>query len=448
VRSIRRQLIVALVGAVSLALLGVGFAIYRTAQEETGALFDYHLRQIALSLREASFSGSWMPPPEVDTENFDFVVQVWDASGVRLYYSNPHRELPGFVAGGYADVDTREGRWRVFAIRSRSQVIQVAQPLGVRNRMALEAALHVLLPLLLLLPLLGAVIWMIVTRGLAPLNRLARAVASRTPALLAPLPEHQAPDEVRPLVQSLNDLLQRLAEALAAQQAFIADAAHELRTPIAALQLQAQLAERAETDAEQQVALDDLKAGIRRAGRTVQQLLTLARQEPGLAAKPCEPVALADVAREVLAEQSPLARAKSIDLGLAAADEGAVVHGDPDALHVLMTNLVENALRYTPAGGRVDVSVRRDDGAPRLEVRDTGPGIPAEDLPRIFDRFYRGGHTTEPGTGLGLAIVKAIADRHAARVEVGNGEGGGLRVGVGFPLSESAAALLKPRDSR
>jgi two-component system OmpR family sensor kinase len=432
VSSIRRQLIVALVGAVTLALLGVGYAIYRAAQEETGALFDYHLRQIALSLREAAFNGTWTPPPEVDTEDFDFVIQVWDAAGVRLYYSNPHREMPGFVAGGYADVDTREGRWRVFAVRSRNQVIQVAQPLRVRNRMALEAALHVVLPLLLLLPVLGVVIWVLVSRGLAPLNRLARAVGRRTPAALAPLPEQQAPEEVRPLVQSLNDLLQRLAEALAAQQAFIADAAHELRTPIAALQLQAQLAERAGTEADRQAALADLKAGIQRAGRTVQQLLTLARQEPGLAGKPFAAVALADLAAEVVAEQSALARARNIDLGLAAADRAAAVHGDADGLRVLVTNLVENALRYTPAGGRVDVSVRQVDGRPRLEVRDTGPGIPASELPRVFDRFYRGSHTQEPGTGLGLAIVKAIADRHGARVNLRNAESGGLRVEVEF----------------
>jgi two-component system OmpR family sensor kinase len=445
VNSIRRHLIVALVGAVTLALLGVGYAIYRTAQDEAGELFDYHLRQIALSLRDPAFRGSWMPSPEADTEDFDFVIQVWDAAGVRLYYSNPHRDLPGFVAGGYADVDTREGPWRVFAIRSRSQVIQVAQPLRVRNRMALEAAVRVLLPLLLLLPVLGVVIWVLVSRGLAPLDRLARAVSRRTPTALNPLPEQQAPEEVRPLVQSLNDLLQRLAEALAAQKAFIADAAHELRTPIAALQLQAQLAERAENEADRQAAMADLNAGIRRAGRTVQQLLTLARQEPDPAAKPFEPVALVELARAVVAEHSPLAQAKAIDLGLTAGDEAATVNGDPDALRVLVANLVENAVRYTPPGGRVDVSVRRADGRPRLEVRDTGPGIPEADLPRVFDRFYRGEHTREPGTGLGLAIVKAIADRHGARVEVGNGEGGGLRVGVGFP---SAAGLLNLSDSR
>ncbi|SMF93569.1 two-component system, OmpR family, sensor kinase [Methylomagnum ishizawai] len=431
-KSIRRKLIATLLGVITSALLLGASAIYFTAREEAGALFDYHLRQIALSLRNPAFGAVWMPPVDADEEEFDFVIQVWDATGVRLYYSQPHVELPGFMAGGYATVETREGAWRVFAIRSRSQVIQVAQPMRVRNHMALEAALRVLLPLLLLLPVLSVAIWVLVSRGLEPLNRLARAVATRTPKALDPLPEAQAPQEARPLVRSLNDLLVRLGDALAAQQAFIADAAHELRTPIAALQLQAQLVERAETEEDRRAALDDLKAGVGRAGRAVQQLLTLARQDPDLAARPFEPVLLGELARQVVAEHLPLAEAKHIDLGVVATDDGLKVQGDPAALRVLVANLVENGLRYTPEGGRVDLSVWRAGGQPLLEVRDTGPGIPEADRARVFDRFYRGEATHEPGTGLGLSIVKTIADRHGARVGLENGAGGGLRVRVVF----------------
>lgn len=432
-RSIRRHLIVTLVGAVCIALLPVGFAIYRAAQAETGELFDYQLRQIALSLRDPAFRGVWMPPPDVDPEQFDFVIQVWDADGVRLYYSHPHRELPGFVAGGYADIDTREGRWRVFAIRSHGQIIQVAQPLRVRDRMALASAVRVLLPLLVLLPALGIAIWFLVSRGLAPLDRLARAVAARTPRTLDPLPETRAPVEIRPLVHSLNDLLLRLSEALAAQNAFIADAAHELRTPIAALQIQARLAERAATDEERRAALGELGDGVRRAGRLVDQLLTLARQEPDSAGKGFEPVALGELARRVTAEHVALANGKDIDLGLASVDETVNVQGDPAGLRVLVGNLVENAVRYTPPGGRVDLSISREHGRPVLEVVDTGPGIPAEEHARVFDRFYRGQHTHEPGTGLGLALVKAIADRHGAAIRLESGAAGGLQVRVEFP---------------
>jgi two-component system OmpR family sensor kinase len=202
--SIRRHLIIVLTGAVTLALLVVGLAIYQAELKGTDELFDYHLRQMALSLRESAFQGIWVPPVEADPEGLDLVMQVWDGEGVRVYYSHPHRELPGFVEGGYANVDTRDGTWRVFAIRSRRQVIQVAQPLSVREHMALAAAARVLSPFLLLLPSLGVVIWVLVTRGLAPLDRLARAVATRTPKSLEPLEEWQVPEEVLPLVQSLK----------------------------------------------------------------------------------------------------------------------------------------------------------------------------------------------------------------------------------------------------
>lgn len=434
-RSIRRDLLIALLGAISLVLLIGAFAIYRAALDEVDELFDYQLRQLAFSLRTQAFHNTFAPPAETDEEDLDFVIQVWDPDGVRLYYSHPHRALPGLVQSGYATINTPEGTWRVFSTRLRSEVIQVAQPLSVRNRMALETASHVLLPLLLLLPALSLLIWILVSRGLAPLHRLAQAVSTRTPKALNPLPEQKAPDEVLPLVHSLNDLLGRLAEALASQKAFIADAAHELRTPIAALQLQVQLVERARTREESAAAIEDLKAGVRRAGHAVQQLLTLARQDPDVSARPDVHVALDELAQRVVAEHAGLAGAKSIDLGLSALDETASVNGDPEALCVLLANLVENAVRYTPPGGRVDVSVQVTEGHPCLEVCDSGPGIPAQDRARVFDRFYRGTETHEPGTGLGLAIVKTIADRHGAKVRLDNADSVGLRVQVLFPVS-------------
>jgi two-component system OmpR family sensor kinase len=248
------------------------------------------------------------------------------------------------------------------------------------------------------------------------------------------LSEKKVPEEVLPLVRSLNDLLGRLAEALAAQKAFIADAAHELRTPIAAMQLQAQLVERAPSDADRQAALDDLQAGIHRAGHAVGQLLTLARQEPDMSSKPLVAVALAELARSIIADHIAVATDKSIDLGLTGADEQAVVLGDTEGLRILLSNLVENAVRYTPRGGRVDVSVRTEEGGNCVvEVTDTGPGIAVKDQARVFDRFYRGESTQEPGTGLGLAIVKTIADRHGASIELQNGNRGGLRALVVFP---------------
>ena len=431
-KSIRHQLLVALLGAISLALLLGAFVIYRSTLAEVDDLFDYQLRQLALSLRDQAYHNAFAPATEDVAEDFDFVIQVWSPEGVRVYYSHPHKTLPGLVQIGYNTITTPEGNWRVFAAQLNSLVIQVAQPLKVRNQMALRTAMHVLMPLGALLPVLTLLIWILVSRGLAPLDRLAKAVATRSPRALEPLSEQKAPEEVLPLVRSLNDLLARLAEALTAQRAFIADAAHELRTPIAAMQLQAQLVERAGSKEEALTSIADLKTGIQRASHAVSQLLTLARQDPDMAAKPYVSVSLAELARSVVGDQIALAGAKDIDLGIEEANEKAIVLGDTEGLRILLTNLVENAVRYTPMGGQVDVHVSCEDGGTVIEVSDTGPGIHLKDQARVFDRFYRGEATTEPGTGLGLAIVKTIADRHGAKIELSNAEPNGLRVRVVF----------------
>ncbi len=438
-KSIRRQLLVALLGTISLALLLGAFAIYKSTLAEVDDLFDYQLRQLALSLRDQAFHNAFAPATEDVAEDFDFVIQVWSPEGVRVYYSHPHKTLPGLVQIGYNTITTPEGNWRVFASQLNSLVIQVAQPLKVRNQMALRTAVHLLMPLGALLPVLTLMIWILVSRGLAPLDRLAKAVATRSPKVLEPLPEQKAPEEVLPLVRSLNDLLARLAEALAAQRAFIADAAHELRTPIAAMQLQAQLVERAGSKEEAHAAIEDLKAGIHRASHAVRQLLTLARQDPDMSAKPFASVSLVELTRSVIGDQIALAGAKDIDLGIEEADEKALVLGDTEGLRILLSNLVENAVRYTPSGGQVDVFIRRqEDSSAFIEVADTGPGIAIKDQARVFDRFYRGEGTTDPGTGLGLAIVKTVADRHGAKIELNNAEPHGLKVKVLFPKFDGA----------
>jgi len=242
---------------------------------------------------------------------------------------------------------------------------------------------------------------------------------------------------VQPLVHALNGLLERLGRALAAQRNFIADAAHQLRTPLTAVHLQAQLAERATTDEERHRALADLRSGLERATRLSEQLLTLAREEPGVAERPLVNVDLSALAREVIGELALLAQVKGIDLGLNA-NSTPPLKGDPDALRSLVSNLVDNALRYTPIGGRVDVNVGTSgDGGVGLTVSDNGPGISLADRDRVFDRFYRGqaalGRHNAQGSGLGLAIVKSVAERHGAEVVLGDGlDGTGLSVSVRF----------------
>jgi signal transduction histidine kinase len=252
---------------------------------------------------------------------------------------------------------------------------------------------------------------------------------------LQPLPESDLPEEVQPLVHALNDLLGRLGRAMATQRGFIADAAHELRTPLTAVQLQLELARWATTPEEREAAFEDLQRGVSRAIHLVGQLLTLAREDPDVSERPLQPTDLSEIARLAVAEQTPLAIARQVDVGVSEAAL-SVIQGDPEALRVMLSNLIDNAIRYSPAGGRVDVSVTQRDHRALLTVQDAGPGIPVADRGRVFDRFFRGGNDLDvPGSGLGLAIVKGIADRHRATIQMDAGPAGrGLSVSVFFPM--------------
>ena len=474
--SIRRELTLWVFTGLALGVLIAAIGTYLRARDEANALFDYQLKEMAASLTDAPFAPGPLPgvggAPGADA----LVVQIWDRNGVQLYLSQPRRDLPQNAQLGFTDVHTSGGDWRIFSTLAAGQVVQIAQPMSARRDLATSMALRTIVPLLAVLPFLALLIAYTIARGLKPLARVADAVASRSPASLEALPDHGLPAEVTPLVHALNGLLQRLQHGLDAQKSFIADAAHELRTPLTAVHLQAQLAERAGTEAERSAAMRELKSGLARATHLVEQLLTLARQEPGVAEPPLRDVDLTGLARSTIEDMAPLAAAKKVDLGLeieaAQPDGGSAVRaqaavcarGDPDALRTLLTNLVDNALRYTPPGGRVDVSVGREAGTARspwdgahaaplgsaepaaartgnrsfLSVSDSGLGIAAEERERVFDRFYRGraAAASDPvhGSGLGLAIVKSIAERHGAEVSLGPGlEGQGLSVRVSFP---------------
>lgn len=435
--SIRRKLLAWLLAAVLVAGLAAALGVYRQARAELDEVFDYHLRQMALSLRDGSFGLSSVDPGEIASE-FDFSIQIWSRDGVRLYFSQPNAVLPNRAYLGYANVETGDGSWRVFGIQDRGTTIQVAQPMRIRDRLAAGSALRTLLPFLLLLPVLGFAVWFTVGRELAPLEAVARAVRERNAGALEPLPDAQLPEEVGPLVKALNDLLARLGRALTVQRDFVADAAHELRTPLAALRLQMQLAERADGEIARAEAFAALRGGLERATRMVEQLLTLARQEPDAATPRREAVDLAALVRSVVADRSLIAEARGLDLGVAAA-EPLTVHGDPDGLRIALSNLVDNALRFTPRGGRIDVAVRGAGTRALLEVVDNGPGIPPQERERVFDRFYRraaGDGSDGSGSGLGLAIVREIARRHGARVTLDDApSGSGLAARLDIPLN-------------
>jgi two-component system OmpR family sensor kinase len=408
---------------------------YRTALAETDVIFDYQMQQMAMSLRPGLPVAPDLANPMAtnDDENFDFVIQVWTADGLRVFQSTARAELPQRAVLGFSNVQARGATYRIYSEVSGHQVIQVAQDLAARRDMAGALAWRTVSPMAVMVPILMLVVWWVVSASLAPVARVRQQVAARQADDLSALNAQDLPDEIYPLVHEMNLLFQRLSQAFDAQQNFVADAAHELRSPLAALKLQVQGLHRASDDATRELAIGRLNGGIERATRLVEQLLVLARQQSNsaLGGKPV-PIDLSVLARTVLSDVAGAAATRQIDLGLLQTDSSRVL-GQEEALRILLRNLLDNAIKYSPVGGTVNLGVSCADDHCSLTVEDSGPGIAEDDAQRVFDRFYRIAGTEGGGSGLGLAIVKTIADLHHATVQIGRSASlGGLRVSVTF----------------
>lgn len=440
-KSIRAHLVLWLVAALAASSAVVALLTYTYAHQELDRVFDDELRQIAeaVHLRE-----DWKDTGMVRVARPDFlyVVRAYDATG-RLFFETmvtPRPfDAPRSLEPGYTDVESLGELWRVYTHVAPEGIVQVAQPLAMREQLARELSLRMLLPVLLLIPVLGAVLAWVSRRGLAPLEHTSRRVQERDAGRLDPLPTADVPAELRPLVDALNALLARLAASMDAQQAFLADAAHELRSPVAALALQAQLAERAQNPETRSAAFADLKEGIARAGRMVEQLLNLERLQRGGRLEPAGPVDLARLAREVVGGFAARADALALDLGVEA-PATVLVSGAEAELRSLIANLVDNALRYAPRGSEVTVSVRSRGDAVELGVLDSGPGIPADHRARVFERFQRIPGDPTPGSGVGLHIVSKIVERHRGTIALEDAHPDaplpGLLVRVSLPAAQ------------
>ena len=439
--SLRRRLLWFVLVAILLAAVLQAVTAYRGALRQADAMFDDHLQQMARSLRGGIPLG--LPQAGVeDDPGYDLYVQIWGQDGTQIFRST-RSALPPRAVLGFSDVEAHGNRYRVYTLQTPLQTVQIAQDLSARTARARALALRAVLPFAWLTPLLMLAVWWIIKRSLAPIERTRRIVASRAANDFSPLADEGLPDEVRPLVDELNLLFGRVRSAFEVQKHFVADAAHELRSPLTALKLQAQALRRTDDDpALREAGITRLNLGLDRAIRGVEQLLLLAREEAGSgqAFSAAEPVDLQTVVNLAVADVLPQARLKNIDLGLAGAPSMQAmpaVNGQLDALRILLRNLLENAVKYTPPGGQVDVSLDVQQSQPVLTVEDSGPGIAPENRQRVFDRFFRASDTSqETGSGLGLAIVQAIADRHGAALALDRSARlGGLQVEVRFPAA-------------
>ncbi|HEX5356757.1 MAG TPA: ATP-binding protein [Aquabacterium sp.] len=437
--SLRHRLLGILLGAITLSTVIQAVTAYKSALAQADVIFDRHMQKMAMSLRSGVPLVNAKPNVESSTDraNEDFVVQMWNAKGVPIFQSAAHRTLRKPSTPGFSDVRTLDARiYRVYLLTTAHETIQVAQDMAARRDMASTLAWHAVGPGMLTAPFLMLVVGLVVSRSLAPIANVRSQMASRKADDLSPVMPVGLPEEVRPLIDDLNLLLERVRQAFEAQKSFVADAAHELRSPLTALKIQVQGLQRAADEDARKLAVKRLTSGIDRVAHLVDQLLVLARQEAcATAGVEMQGMDLAQTGLLALTDVLVLAQARQIDLGVHQANR-AMVTGDPDALRILVRNLLDNSIKYTPSGGTVDLDVRQTPSGTVLSVEDNGPGIPEADRDRVLDRFYRLQGSGAEGSGLGLAIVKAIADAHGAKVLIDKSERlGGLRVQVRFKVT-------------
>ncbi|MEY9330198.1 two-component system OmpR family sensor kinase [Pseudomonas protegens] len=418
--SVQLRLSIALSVAVLIVALLAGVFAYVSAFDEALEMQDNTLRQVAALFERQHMTLAYQPPGQVvadDNEESRVVVQYL-ADGARAAADSDAEiplPLPTTLADGLSTLTVGGEPFRVLVKTTSAGLrIAVAQETGARDRDARESAWRGLLPFLILFPVLLLVIADLVRKLFRPIEQLAAEIDLRDEQELHPIDERHLPTEVRPFVRAINRLLLRVTQSMTTQRRFVADAAHELRSPLTALSLQAERLASVEMPSLARERLQLLRRGIERGRKLIDQLLGLASAQSAINGR-VEPVSVHGVYRRVLEDLLPLAEDKAIDIGLEGGPDRQVLISQEDLL-TLVKNLVDNAIRYTPQGGRVDLLVAQVQDEILLQVSDSGPGIAVAERERVFDPFHRGLGSDEVGSGLGLAIVKAIADRHAGRV--------------------------------
>jgi len=435
--SLRRRLLVLLLGGVSVAWMVSMVLSYIDVSYEVEDLLDAQLVQATQTLLALSNKNEDNDVEELDEATRKYqrhlLFQIWNADGQLVLHSKNAPETPLTTSDGFTESAGTDGsHWRYFSQwdKAHRYQVQVSENHQVRDDLVSHIAKRLLLPALFGFPLIGFWVWLATRRGLTSLNSIAQQIARRDPQQLQAVEPATAPEEIRAMLEALNSLFHRVEAALEAERRFTADAAHELRTPLAALQTQLQVALRARDEGERNNSLAQLQSGLTRASHLVDQMLQLARLDPESGIPHPVAVDLSALAESVCAELGGAILDKNLDFELLA-EAGCIVTGQGEWLRVLLRNLVDNAIRYTPAEGVVRVVVARSERGCVLRVTDSGPGIPAEERASVLNRFHRLNPAEQPGSGLGLAIVTRIANLHGTTLCLGDGSDGvGLEASV------------------
>ena len=427
---LRRSLLWMTLLLTGFGLLGAGLA-YELGLREADRLLDEQLKEIAFYAAPGPFVR--LRPVRGHSPSHDVLVQIRDSAGTLLYSSDPTLQIPPQAGPGFAVVGDAEENWRSFTATEGDASIQVSQRASVRQELAQTGALEAALPILMTIPLGWIVVGLGLQKLLNSLSSLAGTIATRGVESRSPIGLDDVPAEFTSLVEAMNALIGRWQLSLEQQKQFLSDAAHELRTPLTALRLQIDLLQTGgHGTVELDAVLPELARGAGRASALVDQLLRVARYDADSTATDHQVFDVVGLVIARMADFVGLAESKDIDIGLVSAEPSRLKGGERD-IGLLVANLIENAVRYTPTHGVVDIGVRRDGGSLVIEVADTGAGIPDDLLERVFDRFFRAPGAGSEGTGLGLAICEAIVRRHGLSLTLHNRPEGGLMARVSGP---------------
>jgi len=443
--SIRRTLLASLLAGLLLCAIVITLVTYFNTAHEMHELLGDSMKRMATVIKEQVFvknnaqqDTTNLAPDELEESS---VIQIWDGKGKLLHSSPQEIELPLQPNEGFGTATIHGQKWKIYTVKADNDgFVQIAQPRRIVATMISENATRTLIPFAILFALLGIGAWLVVGKSLAPLSHLSKLIASREIDKLKPLSTSEVPNEVQPIVRALNELLKKLDQAMTLQRQFTADAAHELRTPLAAIKIQADLLSRAQFPAERSEAMKRLAEGIERSINLAAQLLNASRSAAAEMIPDFRTICLDEIIRSCIETYVPIARAKNIHLVLERCDE-CTIEGDEEGIRMLINNLIDNAIRYTPIKGRVRIGLFKHEDKVVLKVEDTGNGIPQDQRTKIFQRFYRIPGTPSLGAGLGLSIVKDIANNHNATVLVTDGSAkAGTMFRVIFPSHPSDIA--------
>ncbi len=454
--SIRKRLLFLLVGVIGSLWVIVTWRVYIETQHEVEELFDAQLAQSARVLfglikhevedqedetdekeQHLVLDFDTFQPAHRYEQKLAFLVRSIDGKLLFRSATAPLFSMPSEAITHYTNQALEGQLWRIFTLREGQFWVQTAERYDIRNELIHQVISSTLSILLISLPLIALFIWFSIGQSLKPLHQVASEISARRPEQLQQIDINEIPLEIRELINALNALFSRLHHAFENERRFTADAAHELRTPLAAIKTQAQVAQRAKDSQQRQQALQKMIMGLDRATHLVEQLLNLARIEATQTLPISSCIDLHELVNHVIIDLTPQALDKAIDLGLETMLDIGITRGHWEALELMMRNLVDNAIHYTPPGGHVTITLTKDSPSfLTLCIIDTGPGIPLEQRKRIFERFYRGNNHNQSGSGLGLSIAQRVAQLHHLDIQLLNNpfKNNGLCVQIQFPL--------------